>query len=319
LYCNLDYEDLNIETNSNVGDTLILDIKAKWNLDGFDAVIGNPPYQDTQTANGKRGGGDLLWNKFIIFMLRDINKNGFLVFVHPAGWRKPESEKSKYKKLFKLMTCENQMVYLEIHNTKDGLKMFGCGTRYDWYVIQKKEQYKNTIVKDETGITTLLNLKEWYFLPNYNFEKIQNLLIKDKEPGCGILFSRSSYGSDNKKWMNETKTEEYKYPCIHATLKNNKVRYYYSKENTKGHFGIKKIIFGETGINRCIIDENGNYGMTQQAMGITYNTTEDGNGLKNALESNEFKIVLDACSWSNYRIDWRMFKYFKNDFWKELV
>lgn len=32
--------------NYNEGDTLSLDIKQKWNInDGFDLVVGNPPYQ----------------------------------------------------------------------------------------------------------------------------------------------------------------------------------------------------------------------------------------------------------------------------------
>jgi len=41
-----------------------------------------------------------------------------------------------------LMTKENQMLYLEIHGIKDGQKVFNCGTRYDWYLIQKTNQYK---------------------------------------------------------------------------------------------------------------------------------------------------------------------------------
>ena len=41
--------------------------------------------------------------------------------------------------------------------------------------------------------------------------------------------------------------------------------------------------------------------------------------LKKVLESLEFKKVLESCSWSNYQIDWRLFTYFKKDFWKEFM
>ena len=46
--------------NYNEGDTLELDIKEKWNIDGFDAVIGNPPYN----SFGNTGTGNTIWQDF---------------------------------------------------------------------------------------------------------------------------------------------------------------------------------------------------------------------------------------------------------------
>jgi type I restriction-modification system DNA methylase subunit len=42
-YCGLD--EFDFDFNNYTGDTLELNIEEKWGLDGFDAVIGNPPYQ----------------------------------------------------------------------------------------------------------------------------------------------------------------------------------------------------------------------------------------------------------------------------------
>lgn len=36
----------------------------------------------------------------------------------------------------------------------------------------------------------------------------------------------------------------------------------FSKVNNNGHFGIKKVIIGETGMDNAINDYNGDYGMT---------------------------------------------------------
>ena len=41
-YCGA--EDVDYEFHSNIGDTLTLNSKVKWGLEGFDAVIGNLPY-----------------------------------------------------------------------------------------------------------------------------------------------------------------------------------------------------------------------------------------------------------------------------------
>jgi len=70
----------------------------------FDCIIGNPPYNKGQKSAGKKGGGHYLWGDFVrksILLLKD--KTGYLNFVHPAAWRKPEGEKSKTKGLYDLM------------------------------------------------------------------------------------------------------------------------------------------------------------------------------------------------------------------------
>jgi hypothetical protein len=87
--------------------------------------------------------------------------------------------------------------------------------------------------------------------------------------------------------------------------------------NDRGHFGISKIIFGESGLNDVIIDMNGDYGMTQGAIGIKVSSVEEANSIKSVLLSEKFNVFLKSVLWSNFRIDWRLFTQLKKDFWKE--
>jgi hypothetical protein len=41
--------------------------------------------------------------------------------------------------------------------------------------------------------------------------------------------------------------------------------------------------------------------------------------MKSALVRSEFKDILNAMSFGNFRIDWRMFKYFRPDFYKQFL
>ena len=56
--------------------------------------------------------------------------------------------------------------------------------------------------------------------------------------------------------------------------------------------------------------------MTQGAMGLPVVDETDAQKAKEYLMSDEFQNILDACSWSNFRVDWRMFTYFKEGFWR---
>lgn len=296
--------------NYNQGNTLEINIKEKWGLKGFDAVIGNPPYN----KSGNTATGNTIWQDFTKKSLNMwIKDGGYLLYVHPAGWRKPNTQKGKFYGLFKLMTQDNQMLYLSIHNAKEGISTFKCGTRYDWYLIKKTYIYKNTIINDEYKNEIIIDLKDLEWIPNSNIITIINLI--DKKNNLNILCN-FNYPRQNKNIVSEIKNDIYKYPLIYLTPKTG-VRYMYSKYNDKGHFNIPKIIIGETGIDNAINDYNGSYGMTQDSFGIIINNYNEGEEILDVIKSNKFKNILKSCSWSNFRIDWRLFTYFKKDFWKE--
>jgi hypothetical protein len=293
--------------------TLELDIQEKWDIDGFNAVIGNPPYN----SYGDTGTGNTIWQDFTkISLNKFIRKDGYLLYVHPPGWRKPCYKKSQLDGLFKLMCKDNEMVYLSIHGIKDGQQTFKCGTKYDWYLIIKNNLNKETIIRDEEGNIIQYNLNNLEWLPNCNIKNIMKLISYDLNNNLKVIMDSSYHAT--RKHVNNIKTEEFKYPCIHSTPKNY-IRYKYSNINNKGHFGISKIIFGEAGINHVIIDIDGNYGMTQGAIAILINNKDEANNIKNVLLSDKFNSILKSCMWGNFRIDWRFFTYLKTDFWKEFI
>ena len=82
--------------------------------------------------------------------------------------------------------------------------------------------------------------------------------------------------------------------------------------------GSKKVIFGDGGINKPIIDINGEVAMTEHAMAIEVKSMNEANKVKKGLMSKEFNNILKACSWSLFRIDWNMFSSFKRDFYNYL-
>lgn len=279
----------------------------------FDVVVMNPPYQAPQEAEGKRGGGDLLWPRFVEKAINEFTKqDGHVCAVHPSGWRKPESSRSKFAGMFKMMAHENHMMHLEIYDSQQGMKTFGAGTRYDWYVIDKSSTGGTTTVKDQVGEVFVVDLKNYQWLPNHSFKQINSML----GDGSGVIFDRGAYGTDKTRdWTSQEQDSTFCFPLVHSTPKKGN-RFWYSSRNDNGHFGIPKVIFGDSGIHDVIVDSDGQYGMTQHAMALPIINQDDGLRAKEYLMSDEFQNILDACSWSNFQIDWRMFTYFKKGFWR---
>jgi hypothetical protein len=288
-----------------IGDT-ITNYNDKWCYWEFDAVVGNPPFNE---PNNPR---KILWNKFVINALTSwIKEEGYLLFVHPPLWRKPLSD------IFNLMTQKNNMQHLSIHSKKEGWKLFGCGTRFDWYLIQRLDSpILKTTIRFEDGIELKLDLDSINWIPSKNFELIKSLIAYEMEEKCPIIYSRTAYGTD-KDWMSPERNEEtgFIYPCIHSTLKGGIIRYYYSRVCNRGHFCIPKVIFGESGIFEPVLDISGEYGLTHCAMAISVSGLEEGELVVSALKSEKFKKIIQSCCFSSFRIDWRIFLDFKRDFY----
>ena len=310
-YCGLD--EVNYEFNGCSCDTLELVIRNKWNIIGFNAVCGNPPYN----SNGDTGTGNTIWQDFTKKALNEwLLPNGYLLFVHPPGWRKPSTEKGKFSKMYDLMVKQNQMLYLEIHSIKDGQKIFNCGTRYDWYLIEKVKKYKNTRLIDIYNIENEIDLSLFNWLPNNNILTILNLISSEEKINVICDFS---YSRLDKKIVSTNESDEFKHPLIYLTPKKG-IRYMYSKVNNKGHFGVSKVIIGETGMENAINDFEGKYGMTQDSFGIVIDNKQDGDDIIKILNKPIFiDLIRTSCSWSNFRIDYRLFKEFKKDFWKSFM
>ena len=291
--------------NANEGDTLKLNIKEKWDLDGFDLVIGNPPYND---ASGNKGRGHCIWTAFVEKTLNEwLNIDAYLVYIHPSLWRQFNHPLQKLIK-------EKQLIYLEIHNIDDGLKIFNCSTRYDWYLLQNKEYYKNTIIKCEDGKIENENLLEWEYIPNMMYEELKT--ISNSDIKLDVWRYRSLYSTENKKLVSKIKNEVYKYPLIYTINKNNIASLRYTNNNTLGHFEKSKFIFSNGAGFIC--DYNGDYGLTEWSYCI-YDDKENLEKIDKTFRSLKFNKIKKAIQIDSSTYNIKIMKYFNKDFYKEFI
>ena len=307
FHCAFDRED-DYELNTYYGSFLENEFEKHmtkvWGLNGFDIIIGNPPYNRPGTSNS----GNTIWPKFVDKMVSLLSDNGYMCVVHPSLWRRPQH------KTWNLLT-QFQITHLDIHDTQDGLRVFGAGTRYDWYVLNKTPIHSNTNVRFEDGVEMEINFSGRNFLPNKNVLNIDTFTNGDEL--CRIIHSRSDYAVD-KSWVGKEQNDEYQYPLINSIHSNGDVIYRYSSINTNGHFGIPKIIISDS-TSQIYNDFEGQYGLTSHCMGICVDEVNEGFLIEKALKSFKFQQVTDSIKWSNYWVDPRFFKYLNRDFYRHFV
>jgi peptide methionine sulfoxide reductase MsrB len=279
----------------------------------FDIVVGNPPF--TKDVGG--GNSISLWDKFVEKTFIICKEGGHVSLIHPNGWR---NIKGSFKKTQKLLLSK-KIEYLELHSTEDGKKTFGVTTPYDFYVIKNINDSNGvTIVKDYNNVESIQNLNNLEFIPNSNFELINSLIAKNDEEKVEII-EDSSY-HHQREYISAIQDDTHQYPCVYSVYKNGTYNFKYSSIDTKGHFGITKLILGNGANPTCFIDENGEYGMTQFAFAIV-DSLENLIKIKEVLESEKFAKVTQSTKYvataGNPLVYPKILKTFRKDFWREFV
>ena len=279
----------------------------------FDVVLGNPPFQEKVGPKKTES----LWNKFFHISIDILKQDGYLSLIHPSGWRNVDG---KYKNVQEKIKSKN-LQFLSINNVEDGQKLFNATTPFDWYVLQNKDYEGMTTIKFQDGSVSETNISNLEFIPNDNFDIVTSLISNKKESTVDILYSRSDYGTD-KVNISKIQSEDFPYPVVYSILSDGTVNLMYSATNTKGHFGIPKLILGNGANPTCFIDYNGEYGMTQFAYAIV-DTIENLEKIKEVITSKDFQKVNLATKYvataGNPLVYPKIIKTFRKNFWKEFI
>lgn len=278
----------------------------------FDVLVGNDPYQEQVGPNNT----EPLWNKFFFKRMSLLKKDGYLSLIHPSGWR---NITGRFKDVQK-MILSKKVLFLSIHNEKDGMNTFGAETRYDYYVLQNSENNGNeTTVRFQDGEIKNITLDEMEFIPNGGIELLNKLIAKKDEKTVHLINSQSSY-AHRKIHMSKTMDETHQFPCIYTVNYVDVPKIWYSSLNTKGHFGLPKVIWSNGRISSVgsIIDSNGEYGLMEYSYGIV-DEVENLEKIKKALDSKKFKNFMELCAVGQLTINHKVLATFKKDFWKEFI
>ena len=281
-----------IKLNYNIGNTLELDTKEKWGIDGFDAVIGNPPYE-SQTGTGD----NKLYLEFTKYSINKLYKNGILLFITPTTIIDYIIQMDKNRNYIDEFY---NIEYIAL-NTPD--KYFTVSSTFTYFMLKKQKYTGNTIIEHYKGKDTII-LKKGMKLPKI-LSKI-DLSIIDK-----ICSTDNCYDIKKCKFLNKTqrirkqhitknivstnKSESHKYKIYDTINKTNPNGKYYYYDKLDYDAGKKRIIFSNKGYLLPFVCENKDVTYSDNFSYILYET--------NLLKLMKSKIV-----------DYLVYQYSKNGF-----
>ena len=189
--------DSNILTANTITEFLVKQNKGynkSFGEDGpiaFDVIMGNPPFN---TAKGESGSsGNSIWPNFVMKSYSILKDSGYLMFVHPPGWKKPTEEVFKPEKFiggdYKGLIRQGQVwqvlkdsgvfkfIYTNDQRSKgeDFLPHFPA---VDYYVYQKGGDKSGCDTKN-IFLGRLENTKGVRL--NYNLKYLPNLITKESQ------------------------------------------------------------------------------------------------------------------------------------------
>ena len=307
--------NLNIYCGSYLTNEFDLHMKDVYGVEKFDIVVMNPPYQIQQEGFIKT---QPLWDKFVMKSIEtSLISDGYLVAVHPDGWRGLGKGFDKVKNVLK----NKQMLYLEIHDKGDGIKTFGASTTYDFYCVKNTENLGNfnTKIKCMDGTIERVDISKLSFIPNGMYDAFKKLIAKKGEETVTTI--RNSSYHHQRPHMSETQTEEFKYPCMYVTYKDGSYKLWYSNVNNKGHFSIPKVIFSN-GISCPMVDINGEYGMTEFSYAIV-DDIQNLERIKQAMMNPKFTKLMSFSDGmtgvGRHRYNCKAIELFRKDFWIDFL
>lgn len=298
---------------ANISKADFITERGKWSqdlgVDEFQIIMGNPPFQTSKYVKYKGSVGNrTLWDGFLDMILnkRVLATKGYLGFITPANWRRPDHP------LYQTLIKDNSMRYLHIYGKKEGPEHLGAQTRFDLYVVQEGSSQSKTKVIDEKGKQMEVAMGKWPFFPNYAHDKIKKLLVP-KNKGIKVIFDAGKYDA---RTLSKAKTKKNRHPIVHnITLRGLGLRY--TKKRSPQHFGVPKVLLNFNEKQYPHNDFDGKYGMSQLTFGIPTKSKTHGEKIIKAINSKGFREILAASKWSAFQTDYRMFSYLDPNFYKD--
>ena len=281
----------------------------------FDIIMGNPPYNPPKTESGSSGNS--IWQNFVIKSHSILNDKGYLLFIHPPGWKKPTDEIFKSEKfadgdytkqirqgqVWQILKDSGIFKFIYTNDQKSkaiGEDYIDYFPAVDYYLYQKggnksgcdtKNVFLGTI-EEPKGVRLNYNLK---YLPNLITKQTQDILHKitskegDKPDfGRGIDERGITWTGKSIDWLYDSNKSGFQY-------KKHGLNAFSKSGSAKDTVNINKVVVnfggGINAYNVKYISKGEEIGVLDMTMYSKVESDKDGKQLEKFFKSDIVKFI----------------------------
>ena len=265
---NVKLSQLIFGTDANIFHADFLKQTEKWKNDvnkvKFDIIVGNPPYNAEGT---KHKGQKNLYVDFVVDSFDILNKNGYLLFVHPPTWRIPNHKIQHTGVNLNEIYTGKQLLAVKMYSVDQVLKLMNVMINVDFILVKNtpNNNTKTKIINTKNEVSDI-NIERGDFIPNYGSGIMNKLQMMAKKNGhMKMNLTSENHAQQIKKGS---------HPNIHG-ITHKGIKVCYSKNKHSEQNTPKVIINGIGSHNYVYHDKQGKYGLTQSPMSILKPTQGD--------------------------------------------
>jgi len=286
--CKHIFKTINAKAKPNIICADFLNGEAEWknelmkkkNIESFDIIIGNPPYNsDGIKHKGKKN----IYVFFVIKGLAILKKDGYMSYIHPPTYRIPNHKIQHTKTNLNKIYTNKKILCIKMFSIVKTKKMMNVMINVDYIIIQNTandDKYETKIID--------INEKEYNriilpntFIPNYGLNILNKLENSAKLNGNLKIVLTSE--------MHAQITTGDEYKNIHG-IKRKGIKICFSSLPHSLQNKRKLIINGIGSYNYVFYDERGEYGFTQSPVAII----EPSPNTLQLIQSKLFHYIADA-------------------------
>ena len=278
----------------------------------FDAIIGNPPFQE------RAGCGSVFWSRILRVAQKRLKDDGWMGMIHPPNLmgigKGSSNEFDDAKEWFR----DHDLHWVAAQDASQAKKQWGVSIPIIRYLSHKRRTRACvTEICGTDGTTSHANVKDMPFIPSAGHPdpEIFQLLAKPSEQTT-IRSNASGEYAEHK--LREERCEEYKHPVVTMIHSDGRLKIRYSNRKGPG-FGKSKVLAQcFHGAAPVVADMEGEYAAGSVIHGLCYPPEEIPHVVE-FMNSDRFKRIMkesrtSSNAWTHAILKSLRYEFYKTDF-----
>ena len=265
-----------------------------WDMK-FDAVVGNPPFGESDEDGKRKSISTNLYNKFVDMSVNELVKeDGYVAMITPASWAGPTKNLSNGRSLLKDIMAKKNTLFI---NLSENIKTHfpSVSSTFSYYVIQNTDYNGQTAIQFDNQQSVNVDLRNYDSLPRINNQLAYSIVQKYQSKITGQVIAGQLQSKKIIKY-NSKQNSEFTHLAYHTPADGGTFWYTNTPHPNEKD---SKVIISLSGKYQPYADA-GNIGFTDMCLAYIVKSNETLDSAYSVINSKMFHFIMKCNKWSGF-------------------